>query len=501
VANRRFGPRAEGAATGATRWIGVQPLRWIAFAFALLFASPVWAAPAVLTAAASERERSQLPEPIRAWLYNEQVLLSRSVDTERIHPVTENMQKKNLAPEAARVFKLRTYWVDADKFDSFEAKSIDPEIRDLFVRKRAGRTQLRLVVHPESESFYEALTTGATPGDDLHASATASSRTVLAWKPGSASRPFFAKLSLNAQIGGVVRTIPKGEVARSVGVTRILEGEQGLPASFSYLPEVLGAMPKGFERGGMIVRQIPDEILRGEKRYVPLFSLYADPPDGSPTMLAEMVKKSGQSTQDFVRLRIIRPFVAEWLDLLAHHGITTEPHGQNVLIEIGQDGLPTGNFLHRDFGGFNVNFDAREKLGLGPDRRALPRIGDFDASWHTSKSEETKEHLETYFGGGVLFNLDQRFAPRQRGTRTSEPGLGVFESMMHDELRARATAMTGKRRFDGLVDAMTAAQEHELEKRASPPPAARAAGGPRKAPPAPREAPVRGVARAAGARR
>ena len=194
-----------------SRIVGARPVRWLLAALTLvvgLVATPAWAAPAVLSATASKQERSQLPEPVREWLYNEQVLLSRSVDTDRIYAVTENLQKPELAPESARVFKLKTYWVDSEKLDAFEAKSLDPAIRELFVRKRGGRTQVRLVVHPESESFYASLTRDATPGEELHASATASSRTVLAWKPGDAAHPFFAKLSLNAQIGGVVRTIP-----------------------------------------------------------------------------------------------------------------------------------------------------------------------------------------------------------------------------------------------------------------------------------------------------
>lgn len=469
--------------------LGVRSVRILLVALALFVGAPAWAAPSVLSATASTRERSQLPEPVRAWLYNEQVLLSRSVDTDRIYAVTENLQKKELAPEAARVFKLKTYWVDSDKLDSFEAKSIDPPIRELFVRKQAGRTQVRLVVHPESESFYASVTRDATPGEDLHASATASSRTVLAWKPGDAAHPFFAKLSLNAQIGGVVRTIPKGEVARSVGVTKILDGEKKLPGSFTYLPEVFGVMPKGFERGGMIVRQIPADILSGERRYVPLFSLYADPPDGSKAMIEDMIAKSGESPETFVRTRIVRPFVEQWLDLLSHHGITTEPHGQNVLVEIGKDGLPTGKFLHRDFGGFNVDFDAREKLGLGPNKSQLPTLGDFDKEWHTTKSEETKENLETYFGGGVLFNLDKRFSRR---------GAGKFEAIMSEELRARATEVTGKKRFAGLVHAMTATQEHVIETRAADKPVAappRKPAPPAAARPAPRVPPPLTAAR------
>ena len=62
---------------------------------------------------------------------------------------------------------------------------------------------------------------------------------------------------------------------------------------FAYAPEVFSLIPEGAKRGGMILRTIPDEVLRGEERVVPLFSLYADPPDGGPPMLARMIEESG----------------------------------------------------------------------------------------------------------------------------------------------------------------------------------------------------------------
>jgi hypothetical protein len=403
-----------------------------------------------------------LPAPVREWMHNEQVLLSRALDKNRIMSPEQNDQNPDYAPENQRVFKVKTYWVDTQDAHAFSADSAEQGITTLFKRTVNGRTQVRLMVHPESESFYKEVTDRAQRAEDFEAMATSSSRTLLAWAPGKKDQPFFAKLSLNSNIGGVVRTIPLSEVSRSVGATQVFEHERGLPGSFHYLPEVVGVMPKGMERGGMIIRQIPKEVLTGQRRYVPLFSLYAKQPDGSAPMLAKMIKQSGQDADVFVRERIVGPFVKQWLQLLTEHGITSEPHAQNVLFEIGPDGLPTGNFLQRDFGGFNVDFNYRERIGLGKRPANLAFIRDFDREWHLDETARRKRNLEVYFKSGFLFNLDENIPAWHKAGYFGgkAPIAGSFQGMLKNELHAQVAAITGRRDFVDYADAMTNLQEH-----------------------------------------
>jgi hypothetical protein len=175
----------------------------------------------------------------------------------------------------------------------------------------------------------------------------------------------------------------------------------------------------------MIVRDIPESIRSGAARFVPLFALYAKPQGGGPTLLDEMIARSGLAPETFVHERLVRPFVRQWFELAVERGITSEPHAQNVLVEIGQDSLPTGRFLHRDLAGFNVDFDYRQRIRLAP-RVALPVVTQLADDYHLRHSDETLKNLSTYFGGGFVFNLDQELAQNRSLRRVGPAFLPRF---------------------------------------------------------------------------
>ena len=252
------------------------------------------------------------------------------------------------------------------------------------------------------------------------------------------------------------RTISQGEVARSVGVNNVLalarrRGE--LPASFKYVPEVFSTIPRGMEEGGMVIRAIPREVARGQVRYVPLFSLYAEPAGGGRPLLAEMIERSGQSPEAFVRDRIVKPFARQWIELTVGRGIMPEPHAQNVLLEVGRDGLPTGNFVHRDFGGFNIDFEYRRQSGQALPGK-LPHIGTVENDYKIGRYGSTEQlmgrNLDSFFYGGFIFNLDRQmpgwsnkgYLQPQQGRGLRE---GVFKRMLVQELEQQYTSITGGR--------------------------------------------------------
>jgi hypothetical protein len=350
-----------------------------------------------------------LPKPIQALIHQEQVLIDMAGGDPKFLKPRVNLQKPEYRPESRPVITLKTYWVDETAFAALEGSGFPESLRATFRRTRNGKSQVRLLVHPETEGFYSPALALAERAKDFLATPTASSRTLVAWQPGAEHRPFFAKVSLDAVIGGVDRTIKNSEVAASLGVHEILASAD-LPRGAAVLPESFGLIAKGGERGGMILREIPDDILTGRRTYVPLFALYGS--SGSePPMLVKMIRESDDP--DFMRNRVIRPFLEQWFDF-ALQGITMEAHGQNTLIGLGPDGLPDGSFLHRDFGGFNVDLDFRREMGLKlPENLPFVRSLQLDY-YQLDHRANLGKSLGVYFSSSFLWAADKRIQEWKR---------------------------------------------------------------------------------------
>ncbi len=363
---------------------------------------------------ASNSRYEKLPEALKAWIYAEQKLNVRNVDPEKVASL-DNFQDKFFAPESGEIFEIKSYWVPEDTLYSFEGSGLNNELRTLFTETREGKKWVRFIVHPESESFYETfLLENAKPAESFFATSTASSRTLLVWSNELEPKAFFAKLSLNKEIGSVVRTIPKGEVSRSLGTNNLLAASKNeLPSTFSSMPEVFGIMPKGMERGGSIIRMIPDEVMTGKKKLLPLFSLYAKQADGK-TLVEKLSQQSGMKTDAFIKEKVLVPFLEQWVDLIVNHGISMEPHAQNVLIELNEQDQLTGRFFHRDFGGFNVDLEYRSSLGK---KMQMPTITSIEKDYHqASHGNSIQQSLDNYFLGGFVYNLDQNDNLRPRNS-------------------------------------------------------------------------------------
>ncbi|HEX4924478.1 MAG TPA: IucA/IucC family C-terminal-domain containing protein, partial [Bdellovibrionales bacterium] len=325
-------------------------------------------------------------------------------------PRDNSLQGRKYKPESRASFTVESYWVDASLMHEWRDSAFPPELEPEFTRVKNGARQLRLLVHPESHAFYKDVIAKAERAPDFIATATASGRTVLASPAGNPGLRFFVKLSLNKKLGGSLRTIKTSEVARSIGLSRVL-AELNLPG-FDYLPEVLGLSPKGIEGGGMIVRALPEKIVRGELLYIPLFALYGDGKGTLEPHLVRMIRESGDAPAEFIRTRILRPFAALWAEL-ALRGITMEPHGQNMMIAIDRDGRLVSRFLFRDLGGFNVDFEhAAKHLSRLP---ILPTFTSVEGDYFVSKHKSyLQESLNLYFVGAFVYDLDKRIAKWER---------------------------------------------------------------------------------------
>ncbi|MBK9072947.1 MAG: hypothetical protein IPL79_18400 [Myxococcales bacterium] len=336
----------------------------------------------------------------------EQQLLSREVNTSRILTPKDNEQDPRYAPEAGNVFEIESYWLDANDVHQFDSGGFEPGLRAVLTRVHDGKPQVRLLVHPESKQLYAKLTARAQKAPSFMGTATSSSRTLLVWEQGKEASAFFAKLSLDAVIGGASRTVSSSQVVRSVGISKILASDgASLPESFGYFPEPWGIVPKGMDEAGMLVRAVPADIASGRTRLVPLFSLYAEPKDGAEPLLRGMIKRSGLAPDVFIKAKILRPFARQWAQLVFEHGITSEPHAQNVLMEIGEDGQPTGRFMHRDFGGFAADLDYRASLGMA-EVADLPVLTTVAQDYRAERTRGDLGNLERYFAQGFVYNID-----------------------------------------------------------------------------------------------
>lgn len=395
---------------------------------------------------------AQLAPPLQQWLDNEQGRIDRTVDPSRIMALT-NRQDPRFAPEARATFNVKSYWIDADKMHAFEGQGISTQIKSEMVRVVNGKKQVRLLVHPESEGLYRSFLSGVQRAPDFTATATASSRTLMVWPAGKPNAAFFAKLSLDKEIGGVRRTVSQGEVARSVGINNVLHAAAGrgeLPSTFKFVPEVFSTIPKSMTEGGLVIRQIPREVVTGQVKYIPLFSLYAKPANGGSPLLAEMIKNSGMSAEAFIREKIIRPFARQWLQLGLRSGIAPQPHAQNLMLEVGANGQPTGKFVHRDFGGFNVDFDFRaaQHLAQPSQLASITTVAKDYKNDRFGGAEHMMKKLDSFFYGGFVYNLDQEVPGWSRqgllGAQGGTVASGSFKSMLVAELEGQYKQLTGQ---------------------------------------------------------
>lgn len=339
------------------------------------------------------------------WIYLEQKAIDRTVDeTKIIAPDIQNQDAK-FRPDSGLSFDLKSVWIPEDELNTaIDESSIPQELKGEFVRiGKNNKREFRLYIHPESEGFYKSLMDKYQATTEHVATSTASSRSVLVRSKKDPSKVYFVKLSLNVELGGVVRTIPAGEVARSIGTQRYLQARPEMRESFQTIPEVVGIIPKDWKRGGQIVRLIPQDVLNGKSQLVPMFSLYAKQEGSSVSLLETLAQKSGLDLPSFVKSKILDPFLKNWASWAVEHGVVMEAHAQNFLLELDNNGLPTGRFFHRDFGGFNTRLTPDDVV-----KYKLPVFTTLNEDYHQAFSDKAiVQSINTYFEGGFLFNIEK----------------------------------------------------------------------------------------------
>jgi hypothetical protein len=158
-------------------------------------------------------------------------------------------------------------------------------------------------------------------------------------------------------------------VAQAVGVSRDLQAGIGnLDAKFSFLREVLGVTHRNLEpespraeNWGYLVREMVPFPVRAEQGgLVPGFSLYGKDffSPGRPPLFYDLL--AGRDPVHFLLDEVMIPIIQHWVACFLNFGFLLEPHGQNVLLELGASGS-VRRIVYRDL---NLGIDNRRRRDI-----------------------------------------------------------------------------------------------------------------------------------------
>lgn len=217
-----------------------------------------------------------------------------------------------------------------------------------------------------------------------------------------AEPPHALKVHFPFRISRYGRRMRNEVLEQAINISRELEnGIQHVDDRFAFFREVIGVAhrnlqpdsPRG-ENWGYLVRDMtPFPRVAEERDLVPGFALYGRDffePE-RPPLLFDLIGESNPLA--FVLESIMLPIIRQWIACFQHFGFLLEPHGQNVLFEVG-GGNEIERIIHRD-------------LSLGIDMRRRRDIGLYDKHLSGYNRMEGNEFLSiTYdkFMGGHFFD-------------------------------------------------------------------------------------------------
>ncbi len=258
-------------------------------------------------------------------------------------------------------FKLITARIPVDEVQIVEAAP-DSRLHNFYICDG----EVRFALHPETWAaenipFLDELRK-YPQGDAIEVSPTASTRTVLVRNADNLP-PHFLKLHYPKYVSRFNRRLRRLNICNSVAVTRDIKNI--CHPRFAYLPDELGFIfGTGSDAWGFLVREAhPHPLLQGGS-LIPGFALYGGDlmhPD-HPPLLVQMIARAKAEPASFVLDNIMIPVVECWAKAASECGFLLESHGQNTLIEVGDDLMPR-RIVHRDFDVW-IDFETRKRLGL-----------------------------------------------------------------------------------------------------------------------------------------
>jgi hypothetical protein len=178
--------------------------------------------------------------------------------------------------------------------------------------------------------------------------------------------PHAIKVHFPFRISRYGRKMRDEVLEQAINISKELEeGIHHLDDGFAFLREVIAvvhknlqpALPRG-ENWGYLVRDLkPFPIVDDKRNLIPGFSLYGKDffdVDKTP-LLFDLIGDS--DPKEFVLENIMFPIIRHWVGCFQHFGYLLEPHGQNVLLEVGRD-RDIMRIVHRDL---SLGIDMRRR--------------------------------------------------------------------------------------------------------------------------------------------
>jgi len=367
-------------------------------------------------------------------------------------------------PGKNKIYKLQFLEIPVSDLNITDSQIGSESVRKQILIQKGSETYFRFFIHPDSEALYRPLINRYGWAGFYWASATSSTRSVIAWNPDMTEPPLYLKLSLAQYQDGMGRIIPDWEVRRSVGISSIIKAtpqkiwqQHGV----TVIPEFIGATVRRRENLGFVVDENQGQVFEhgliareaefladpsSKYEVMPLFGLFTKR-NGRPPLIISLWKKSGKASfYDFVDEFLFKPFLEKNAYLFFHQGIVPEIHGQNVLVAYDPKAEKIVHFYHRDVGSMNVDLRMRFIRGLDiSPLRTENAAFDFKFARATEKYESVHmDYLNDWlFRWGYLNTLKEyipNFSPERTKTRLKKLLMETVRTEL--PLRTRANLQT-----------------------------------------------------------
>ena len=202
----------------------------------------------------------------------------------------------------------------------------------------------------------------------IHVSPSSSTRTLFVEELGP---PQAVKVHFPFKVSRYTRKMRDEVIEQALNVSRELQAGIGrMDCRFAFMREVIGVAHQDLqpdsargENWGYLVRDItpfPDSGVR--RPLIPGFALYGqdyfDP--AAPLLLYDLI--GDRDPLAYVLEQIMLPIVRHWTTAFRHFGYILEPHGQNVLLELNDEGTIC-RIVHRDLS-VGIHMGRRRDIGL-----------------------------------------------------------------------------------------------------------------------------------------
>ena len=301
-------------------------------------------------------KNEDLPLGIKTFLYEEQslrptTLIKSTVISSKIH--------SDFSPENNPKFPLPYYLIPETDVKYLASKSIDPRISDQLAMRISGTRHFKFFIHPEFEEYFNFLRSAynyvGVDNTEFFASPSSNYGSLVVWNRNNIERkPFVAIVFLNQ---GTSPNIKISDLELSIANQKIQENSDKIlhnDINLKIFPITSGffiekAHPETFQKlAGQLIREIPDEIVKGHLQWHSLAFLMGTTQENEPFVM-NIIKKSGLSSYDFFKNYFIDGYLDLFEELSLKHGIKIEPYPQNLFFETTNKLKPTGKWIFRNF--------------------------------------------------------------------------------------------------------------------------------------------------------